>query len=185
MKTQRGILPGLLVILCLSIAGCAGIHEFDSSQLSALQVRAIETRVYDNRGTKAMLKTALNVLQDDGFLVDYGNPELGILHASRTMNGETGSQTSVSGSSLTVSSSYSTTTCVTANLTTIGATVNVSDFGEQTKVRINFQRIGSRPNWGLMGAVASVTATPIKSPKVYQEFFAKLERALFIEKQGL
>lgn len=181
MRIQRGLFLGLLVALCAVLAGCVGVPSVETSQLSPLSVRAIETRGYENPDAKVMLKVVLNVLQDEGFLVDYGNAELGLLHASRTMSSGTASQTytpaiarfGLNGEANTYYGS----------LVTIETTVNVTGFENQTKVRINFQRRSNSLTGGVSGAL--VTAIPVTDPRIYQEFFTKLDRGLFIQKQGL
>jgi hypothetical protein len=57
--------------------------------------------------------------------------------------------------------------------------VNVSEFGEQIRVRVNFQR----KSLNSMGLVFQ--AAPISDARTCQEFFAKLGRGLFIPKEGL
>ncbi len=179
MRIRGGLWLGLPVGLCAILVGCAGTPALEPSQLTPLQVRAIETRSYETPDAKAMLKVVLNVLQDEGFLVDYGNSELGLLHASRTVSGGTTSQIytpAIARFSLSGNGFF-------GSLTTIEATVNVSPLANQTKVRINFQQRVNSSAGPLNGSV--FTAIPVTDPRIYQEFFAKLDRGLFIQKQGL
>jgi hypothetical protein len=121
------------------------------------------------------LKTVLNVLQDEGFLVDYGNVELGLLHATKSTSG-TADQRYIGAlgqiDNLTGNGFY-------GGIATIDATANVSDFGDQVKIRVNFQRKILRWNGGI------ATCDAITDLKTYQEFFAKVDRGLFIQRQGL
>lgn len=165
MQFRRRLMLWLSIIVSGIAAGCmSNFPTQDKTQLSPLQVRAVETRDYDGHDVKTTLKTVLNVLQDEDFLVDYGNADLGLLHARKSMQGPPvpvpgfGDQPSIN---------------------TIEATVNVSEFGDHIKVRINFRgNIRS-------AAGKAAAATEITDIKFYQEFFAKLERGLFIQKQGL
>ena len=176
----------LLLPVLLGVSGCVSpIPPLDTSRLSPLEVRAMETRAYDSHDVKLTLKTVLNVLQDEGFLVDYGNADLGLLHANKTISQTADQQSApaiaawdLNGTpSLGVPSPRGRVS--SAIFSTVEATANVSEFGNQVRVRINFQR--KIFNW--QGLV--ISATPISDPKSYQEFFAKLDRGLFIQKQGI
>lgn len=188
MRIHRVWSLGLLTIMGAAFSGCTSVPSLETSQLTPLQIRAIETRSYDSHDAKAMLKTVLNVLQDEGFLVDYGNSELGLLHASRTVGGETTDQ--AYGSAIELFSLRS--RRPPGSTLTIEATANVSDLGNQIKVRLNFQRkavsvlfTGPNANSVSGNAYTVTAAAPVTDPRIYQEFFAKLDRGLFIQKQGL
>jgi hypothetical protein len=172
---QLGLLMGLTV-LCGALTGCVSPLQRDTSQFTALQLRAMQTRTYEGQDPKATLKTVLNVLQDEGFLVDHGNTELGLLHGSKTI--EEISAQSFGTTPVFLERSFGAFGPI-IDAVTIEATANVSDFGAQTKVRVNFQRKVTNSR----GAVTF--AAPVVDAKVYQEFFAKVERGLFIQGQGL
>ena len=188
MKTQRVLRPALFIFLTVAVTGCNSVPSLETSQLTPLQIRAIETRNYDSQDSKGMLKAVLNVLQDEGFLVDDGNTDLGLLHASRTLGGATTEKTFGAAIEL-----FGVRTRRTpGSLLTIEATANVSEFGNQTKVRLNFQRrdssllfTGPNANSAVGDPYRITTATPVTDPRIYQEFFAKVDRGLFIQKQGL
>jgi hypothetical protein len=135
----------------------------------------METRTYEGLDVKTTLKTVLNVLQDEGFLVDYGNSDLGLLHATKTI-GTTADDTYFPPvqpfGGLNGEVGY-------GSVTSIEATANVSDFGDRIKVRISFQRKLLSWSGGMYAAA------PVCDARTYQEFFAKLDRGLFIQKQGL
>ena len=61
---------------------------------------------------------------------------------------------------------------------TLDATANVSTHGDRVRVRINFQR-------RLIDVRGVVTVTQVTDAKGYQEFFAKLDKGLFLEREGL
>ncbi len=64
-------------------------------------------------------------------------------------------------------------------LSTLDATANISEFGKQIKVRMNFQRKV------LNNDLQPLDITQINDPKFYQEFFVKVDKGLFLEKEGL
>src|SRR5687767_9729778 len=132
MKTQCVLILGMSVFF-LILGGCATpFSPLNDSPRSPLQVRAMETRTYGGNDTKTTLKTMLNVLQDEGFLVDYAHTEMGLLHASKTILGSLSP-----GFSLPVPVIPFT---PGGFFTTLDATVNVSDFGDGARVRVSFHQ---------------------------------------------
>jgi hypothetical protein len=136
--------------------------------------RSVQTRTYTGQNPKTIMKTLLAVLQDDGFVVHYGNAELGLLDASKSVarldDGDfnldlpTRVRNEIAGA--------------TSGITTVEATANVSDLGDRVSVRINFQR--RLTDNGGRTRVAQVT-----DAKGYQEFFAKLDKGFFLQREGL
>jgi hypothetical protein len=164
-----------LIVPLIFLTGCVSpIPPLDTARFSPLQVRAMETRSYEDHDAKMTLTAVLNVLQDEGFIVDYGNADLGLLHATKTIGQTADRQAAPAiaawGRDGNISPGF---------FSNIEATANVSNSGNQVKVRVNFQRrVTDLRGW-------TVSATPVSDPKSYQEFFAKLDRGLFIQKQGL
>jgi hypothetical protein len=180
MKIPRVLLAGLLAVLGVSLNGCTNVPTLEPSQLTPLQIRAIETRSYEGMESKAMLKTVLNVLQDEGFLVDYGNSDLGLLHASRTIGGNSTEQ--VFGSAIEL---FGVRRRFPPTMLTIEATANITEAGNRIKVRLTFQHQDRTVLFTGANANTVSSAVPVTDPRIYQEFFAKLDRGLFIQKQGL
>jgi hypothetical protein len=56
--------------------------------------------------------------------------------------------------------------------------VNISEFGKQSKVRANFQ-VKILDNQG-----RAVEVYQVEDPKYYQDFFMKVDKGIFIQKQG-
>ena len=114
----------------------------------------------------------LNVLQDEGFIVKNANLELGLLTATKEVDVENkgeafwasfwlGSQATWKKNSI------------------IEASANISEFGTQTRVRINFQRkiLDNK------GAVLKIEQ--VEDEKFYQNFFSKVDKGIFIQKEDL
>jgi hypothetical protein len=59
------------------------------------------------------------------------------------------------------------------------ATANVSEFGEQTKVRMNFQAKV------LDNAGRVLSVEQVQDEKFYQDFFSKVDKGIFIEKERI
>jgi len=174
----------LLLAISASTGCIRSQNAPDSAALPPTEVRAMQTRSYEYHDTKAMLKTVLDVLQDDGFIVDYAHTEMGILHATKTITGTGDLIFNVTGDFF-PGAAGARNNGATAK---IEATANVTLVGTGIKVRISLQRVNtsfvgyygyfSAPNYDMQGG-------PIVDAKVYQEFFAKLDRGLFLQKQGL
>lgn len=202
-------IAGLLLLCCSVLVGCATVVDgTNSPQISQLQLRALQSRSYEGSDEATVIKTLLNVLQDEGFLVHYGDMALGLLNANKTLDSASVNQYPVSLGSgqyhpggLGIKPDYSyysntqpekftlgevnppsgpfATSSDNNLIRSIDATVNVSKFGDKVKVRVSFQR--KLLNMG--GLVLDLS--PLVSPKLYQEFFAKVDKGLFIQKQGL
>ena len=136
---------------------------------SQLEIRELQSRTYDTPDSKMVLKTMLNVLQDDGFIVTEGNAELGLLSATKELDIQTegavfwGTFFNLSWDKNAI----------------VEATANVSEFGKQTRVRVNFQQKVYDSTGG------ESTVDQITDPKFYQEFFAKVDKGLFIQKENI
>lgn len=171
--------------------------RFNPPQITQLQLRAIQTRDYAEPDANRALKTVLNVLQDDGYIVRFGEPSLGLLSANknivdfnsddfRTVMGSDvlgdpppTLQASTVLSTPTASVTTFSTTYGPGDIVSVEATANVSRFGDKTRLRVSFERkVTSRD-----GQV--INASPVHNPKYYQEFFAKVDKGLFLDHSGL
>lgn len=175
---------GLITILSVLLAGCLPVRpNFNPPQITQLQARAIQTRDYEGLDQKSIIKTVLNVLQDEGFIVQYGDIELGLLNASKIL--VENDRTNFAGQFV---GSLGNTNAFPNAVSTIEATANISEFGKRTKVRMNFQRkvVGEIPSFfGNSNNERIVDVNQINDPKFYQEFFVKVDKGLFIQKLGL
>lgn len=61
----------------------------------------------------------------------------------------------------------------------VDATATVSGFGDRTRVRISFQHT----RLGKDGRIRDVR--PLTDPRFYQEFFGKVDKSLFVQREGL
>ncbi len=134
------------------------------ASLPPLRVREFQTRTYDTTDTKMIMKVLLNVLQDEGFVIKTSNPEIGLLTARKEQ------------------SSAPCFLCRFADavsLTSWDCSVNVTEFGQQTKVRVNVQVTGQSE----AGHIRYVSE--IDDPAYFQTFFAKVDKGVYIQKERL
>ena len=147
---------------CVLILSCA---RSPSQQLqrppTQLQTREFQTRVYETPDTAMVIKALLNVLQDDGFVVRTANADLGLITANKDhSNTHPGF---IAGPFIPQ---------------VWDSSVNVSKFGRQTKVRVNVQ-VTAR------NKLNEVKVYELEDPGYYRDFFGKVDKGIFIEKEKL
>jgi len=166
----------LFVLLSSLLIGCLPVRpNANPPQITQLQTRAIQTRTYDGLDQKTVVKTVLNVLQDEGFLVNYGDSDLGLLNASKQLIEYDTTDYSGAFAGIIGNDQF------LAVVSTIDATANISEFGKQIKVRVNFQRKLEEN----LDKKNLLNISAITDPKFYQEFFVKVDKGLYINKEGL
>lgn len=175
----------LAVLFCMSLifySGCGvidatagavgGVFAEKEKPKTQLEIRQMQTREYETTDTKMVLKAMLNVLQDDGFIIEQVNPEMGFFNATKTLDTED-----------TLAKVWGTLWwgphAQWIENSVIDCTANVSQFGEKTRVRANFQ-IKQMNN---KGGIEKVRA--LDDLKYYQEFFSKVDKGIFIEKEEI
>lgn len=168
-----GLCAGLIVCSgCGMVESTASLFEKKHQSKSQLEVRQMQTREYDTNETRLVLKAMLNVLQDDGFIINQASPDLGFFNATKTINSEDklarvwgtfwwGPHATWKENSI------------------IDCTANVSQFGKKTRVRVNFQ-VKVMNNRG-----GCEEAHEVDDMNYYQEFFSKVDKGIFIEKENI
>jgi hypothetical protein len=169
---KKSIILIALVFSCFSISCLQTMSSYalykdkDFTEGTQLQLREIQQKIYDTDQTELVLKAVLNVLQDDGY--DVENLDFGAGY----LNGVKESQRRIPEKMVTVKD-------------IIKATVNVSVFGSKTKVRANFHYRFIQPPKPANPHELEYESTEIYDPQFYQDFFNKVDKAIFIEKQKL
>ena len=162
----------LFILSLLLLASCTVINQqtAPAPQKTQLQTRQVQTREYDTNDVKLVMKAVLNVLQDDGFIVRNAQLELGLLTSTKEVdlasNGGGNDRNRSQGEQM------------FNKLKQIESSINISEFGKQSKVRANFQ-VKILDNQG-----RTVEVYQVEDPKYYQDFFMKVDKGIFIQKQG-
>jgi hypothetical protein len=178
--------PAALAATLALLASCsAGVK----SPQTQLQVREYQTRTFDTPDAKLVMKAMLNVLQDDGYVVRNAVVELGLITAAKEVDlapgrgvsggdvfGGLGSVIFGGRGGIVVGPQTSPAYRKTEVREFTG---NVSEFGDQTKVRVSLQRkvLDNR------GQVVEVE--PIEDLEFYQDFFSRMDKGLFLQKEQL
>lgn len=157
----------LLAVSVLFVFGCV-VPTPPTPQMTQLQIRELQTRSYETNDVKMVMKAMLNVLQDDGFIVKNADTDLGFLTATKEIDVEDKVEALLNREGARWRKNL-----------IIEATANVSDFGSQCRVRINFQM----KYFDNLGGVIAVL--PAEDQKFYQNFFAKVDKGIFIQKEKL
>lgn len=156
--------------LMLLASGCAITQP--AVQKSQLQIREFQTRSYDTKDAKMVIKAIMHTLQDDGYIIKEANVDLGLLTAQKEVDventGEALFLTLLGGSQARYKKNA-----------IIESSANISDFGDQTRVRINFQHKVMDNKGGVM------MVEQVEDAKFYQEFFSKVDKAIFLGKEKL
>ncbi len=137
-----------------------------------LQKRQYQTRQYDGISKIALMKAMLNVLQDEGFIVNNANSLLGFISGAKEF--------STNDKTINIEEEFGTKKGLYgAAVAVVEATANISDFGKETRVRINFKR----KLLNIYGNAQKIEE--ITDEKYYQHFFSRVDKAIFIQKQKI
>ncbi|MDH6248999.1 hypothetical protein M2129_000976 [Polynucleobacter sphagniphilus] len=195
----------LVASLCIIglLSGCAAQIPPEALQFQpdTLANRQLQSRKYDIKSEKELLTASNNVLQDMGFNLDESNMQLGVLVASKNRDATDGGQ--IAGAILLaalfrVQASYDKDQKIRASLVTKPAATNnpiqvdvTTKTGKQIKfnqpveasncyvVRVTFQRLV----WNQRGVLTKIEG--INEPEIYQEFFDKLSKSIFLQAQNV
>jgi hypothetical protein len=179
------------LLLFAAVACAAGCRAGVQPPKTQLEIREFQTRTFDTADHKLVMKAMLNVLQDDGYVVKNAVVDLGLITAAKEIDvapGRSGSGGLFGGVGGTVIFGGGPGGVIVGgpqsppryDKTEVrDFTGNVSEFGDQTKVRVSFQRklLDNR------GDVVEVE--PIDDPAFYQDFFSRMDKSLFLQKEQL
>lgn len=170
----------LAVIFCLFLSLMPAeakktVNDTAKAAPTQLEKRQFQTRSYDGVDKALIMKAMLNVLQDEGFIVNNANPLLGFISGAKEFD--------VADKTIDIQKEFGTSKGSLAwkgiKVATIEATANVTEYGKEIKVRINFKR-------KLLNVYGNAQViNEIDDEKYYQDFFAKVDKAIFIQKQKI
>ena len=197
--TWRGLISAALIGLgVLFVAGCQTPPE-NAMELSpdSLKLRQLQTRRVEGIDEKALLAASVGVLQDLGFNIDETETQLGVIVASKKRSAiDTADIISSSletlaidlALSLVFGDHYSSDGEISIDVTqkiriSIVTRPALDSSGQPRKdaqvMRVTIQRLV----WDDEGTL--VHAESIEDPKVYQKFFDRLSKSIFLELQAI
>ena len=172
------------VTLALVLGACASMPESSGVRVPAapLELRQAQSRSFETPDSRLVLKAALNVLQDQGFVIRHADAELGLVTAVMEWRSRRPSRGLRVLKWATVVPTYGASLLLPtgkAEFSALEANVNVTPEAARTRVRVSLVTKVTDKD----GAVRSVA--PVDDPLAYQRLLAGLDRAVFLEKEGL
>lgn len=147
----------VLTLFCLSLFACTSANaKVQTPEPTALEIRQMQTRVYEIKSKKQLMEAIVNVLQDRDYIINESSYNLGVISGYRECKEK-----------------YAYVRYETS--------VQINELNAQSyKVRTNFMKKNIDP------AGNPSTPIDIKNPEtMYREFFSQLDKSLFIESQGI
>lgn len=176
-KTSKLI---IVIFLFLLLYGCATFPK-DALKLNpqSLEKRQLQTRQYDTKNEEKIIAACAGVLQDLGFTIDESETKLGVIVASKDRDATNGGQVALATLAAIFGNSNAYSTIDAVQKIRVSVVSNPSLDGIKMLVRVTFQRVV----WNQAGSVSRVET--INDPKLYQGFFEKLSKAVFLEEQKI
>ncbi len=138
-----------------------------------LKDRKLQTRRYDTNDENLILQSVIGLLQDLGFNIDETESELGVIVASKDRDATDSGEIAVSILVLLLAGKYVDVNKRQKLRASVVTSPTKSNNG--INVRVTFQRV----IWNTSGRVTR--SEGMKDPRLYQEFFVKLSKAIFLE----
>jgi hypothetical protein len=178
MKTLRVFLTLALLPLaaCASAGGRVAVPRGTS-----LEQRELESRTYAVGDTRALMRAVLATLQDDGFIVRTADSQLGLITATREA-ARPASEALRTGRKVAIVMTYGLAALLPGpkdRSSILEATANVASFGSETRLRVNFQLKH------LENGTKVTDIQTVLDGRVYQEFFASVDKDLFLQRENL
>lgn len=171
----------VVVATALLTCGCASSIPKDALQMTpdTLERRQLQTRRFEGTNEQKILAASSGVLQDLGFNLDESETQLGVIVASKDRSAVSAGQVAGAVLLAALSGTYvptDKTQKIRVSLIVRPADLNIpAKSSERFMVRVTVQRLV----WNDQGQLTRSEA--IDEPEIYQEFFEKLSKSLFLE----
>jgi hypothetical protein len=170
--------------LALFLGACASLPESAGLRVpqAPLELRQAQSRTFETPDSRLVLKAALNVLQDQGFVIRQADAELGLVTAVTEWRSGQPNQGLRILKWVAALPTYGASLLLPTGRTefsAIEAVVNVTPEAPRTRVRIS---LVAKVTDG-KGVVRRVSA--VDDPHPYQRLLAGLDKAVFLEEEGL
>lgn len=169
-------MKNLFLISTLSLCLLSGCVKVPKNLLKpsgeTLKLREAQSRTFDTYSDKQLIRASISVLQDMGYTIKESSSEYGVLTAVKEASAVSAGQV-LGNVAMAVFCGETTPIDKTQFIT---ATMVILDKSEQGKAvaRTTFQRVIVRTD-------DSQYAQTVTDPNVYQDFYEKLDKALFLE----
>lgn len=170
---QRALIVSSVLPLLIFATGCAPGIPKAALELrpESLALRQLQTRRFDTKNEKQLLVAAAQLLQDVGFQIDESEIGLGVIVASKDADASEVSQ-QIAAVVVAVLVGANTPTDSHQKIRASVVTRPVSK--SETALRVTLQRT----IWNTNNQISKIER--VEDPKMYQEFFDKLSKAVFL-----
>lgn len=171
---MKKIAISIVVLAALALSGCQTKPPPGAFALSptSIEDRQIQSRFFETEDEVALLSSGIGVLQDMGYTLDESEKNAGLLTASKTVDATDGKQIALAifaaafGASVPIDTKQN-------------IKVSFVTFPSKTKngfiARTTFQRVVSNSNGGIS------RVETLKNSELYEEFYLKLSKSVFLE----
>ena len=165
----------ILLILCCCMPAVAKRRQNEEiiTPLSQLEKRQFQTRTYPANDNVIAMKAILNVLQDEGFIVYNVNSLLGYIYGVKDFD--------LSDPNIDISKEFGVTKSRLnyngVKVATLEVSVNVTQYGEKSRIRANFKRklLNQYGNAQMIDDISEI--------EFYDDFYSKVDSAMNLQKQ--
>ena len=169
----------IILIGAFVLASCETVIPPEALQLTkeSLKQRQAQTRRFETRDEAKLLSASAAVLQDLGFNLDESETKLGLIVASKDRD-------AVEAGQVVFAIFYAALTGVAMPIDKnqkirVSLVTRKVGEGKYTTVRVTFQRMV----WNTQGQLTK--AETLDEPKMYQEFFSKLSKSIFLDAHAI
>ena len=178
--SNRVIVAVLLMSALTLIFGCDGGIPKEALQMNkaTLEDRQLQTRIFETADENKILVACSGLMQDLGLNMDESEIGLGLLVGSKDRDATDGGQVVAAvlwSAFFGGPAQYDKNQKMKASIVTFPT----GETGTKTSVRVTFQRVV----WNNYGKVTKLEK--LNEPEMYQSFFDKLSKAVFLEAQGI
>jgi len=171
---MKKILAIILLMCCaLPVMAKKRQNEEIITPLTQLEKRQFQTKTYSAQDNIVAMKSILNVLQDEGFIVYNVNSILGYIYGVKDFD--------LSDSNVDISKEFGLTKSRLnyngVKVATLEVSVNVTQYGEQTRIRANFKRKLFN-EYGNAQMIEDINET-----EYYDDFYKKVDTAIVLQKK--
>ncbi len=172
-RNTKIVVAWMLACMVLIGVGCSSTIPKSALAMSpqALEVRQMQTRRYATMDEAKLLSASAGLLQDLGFSIDKSETKVGLISGSKDRDAKDAGQ--VVGAVL-VAALFGVSTPIDDHQKIRASVVTHPSMGA-TNVRVTFQRVV----WNTDGRISRLEQ--LDDPEMYQEFFSKLSKSVFLE----
>lgn len=171
----------IITLLSIVMVGCATMpKDILKPSQESLKKRQLQMREYDTKDEKLILSACAGVFQDLGFILDESETKLGLVVGSKDRDATEAGQVAAATfitilAAMGGSSSNAFETIDDVQKIRASVVSKLSSDGSKMLVRVTFQRIV----WNNAGNISKMET--IDDPELYEGFFERLSKAVFLE----